>query len=315
MSSRARDQATLRRVIVMQRLHDLDLAGEMIREGGWEHLRLPMRFESNDRARTFVFMNGERIPFAEDPRTYDGELLDPARFPEHVVHELETDGMGPTVAAAQLQQRPTAAGGDIYRTTFFTKRWTKLPPRAVWLQSWDVRFKDESSSGDWVVGGVWCVEGANIYAVDQVRGRWSFLETLREVANLSARYPQARLKLIENKANGPAVVNVMKSKLQGLVLVEPQGGKIDRANGVTDLWEAGNVHLPAGNTPIMLATGEELEPSAPWVPGFVAEHLSFPRGAHDDQVDQANQALDRLRSYDYSGYAAGVEALNHALGI
>lgn len=315
MPSRARDQATLRRVIVMQRLHDLDLAGEMIREGGWEHLRLPMRFESSDRARTFVFMDGARVPFAEDPRTQDGELLDPVRFPENVVAELETKGMGPGVAAAQLQQRPAQAGGNIFKTPWFHKRWRTLPAKAIFLQSWDFRFKEASDSGDWVVGGVWCVEDANIYAVDQVRGRWSFLESLREVAALTLRYPQAKLKLVENKANGPAVVNVMRQKIQGLVLVEPHGGKNDRAIGVTDLWEAGNVWLPEGNTPIILSTGEQLPASAPWVPGFILEHLAFPKAVNDDQVDQATQALDRLRSYDYTDYAAGVKELGNVLGI
>lgn len=315
MPSRARDQATLRRVIVMQRVHDLDLAGEMVREGGWEHLRLPMRCEINDKARTFVDMGGVKKLFFEDPRTFDGELLDPVRFPEHVVVELETKSMGPSVAAAQLQQRPGQAGGNIFKTPWFHKRYRVVPPRAIYLQSWDFRFKEENDSGDWVVGGVWAVEDANIYAVDQVRGRWSFLESLREVAALTLRYPQAKLKLVENKANGPAVVNVMRQKIQGLVLVEPHGGKNDRAIGVTDLWEAGNVWLPEGNTPITLSTGEILPSSAPWVPGFVLEHLAFPKGVHDDQVDQATQALDRLRSYDYTDYAAGVKELGNVLGI
>ncbi len=315
MATRARNLDDLRRVIVMQRLHDLDLTGRVLREGGYEHVRIPMRYEPSERFRTYVFLDGKRTLFREDPRTYAGELLDPVRFPERVVIDLETKGLGPSVAAAQLQQRPVLAGGDIFRTPWFAKRWTSLPKNAIWIQSWDMRFKEDSNSGDWVVGGVWCAHGANIYAVDQVRGRWSFLETLREMYALSARYPLCGAKLVENKANGPAVVNVLKNKIPGLILVEPQRGKVDNSNAVSPLWEAGNVWLPSGNVEIVLASGETLPPSAEWVPGFVTEHLAFPKGANDDQVDQANQALERLREADFTDYAAGVEALSHVLGI
>jgi predicted phage terminase large subunit-like protein len=312
MASRARDQATLRRVIMMQRVHDLDLAGEMLREGGYEHVCLPMRFESNSRSRTYVTIKGVRELFLEDPRTEEGELLDPDRFPENIVHDLETKEYGPSVAAAQLQQRPTVAGGNMYKTHMFVRRYKTVPPGARWIQSWDVRTKADPTSGSWVVGTIMAQHGADIYIVDVKRGRWGFLETCSAIVNASVEWPLANEKLVENKANGNAVVQVMRKRVQGLVLVEPDGSKTDRAQGTLDLWES-NVWLPEGNTAIVLSNREELPPSAPWAPAYIAEHLAFPRGANDDQVDSTTQGLNRLRVTDYSDYAAGVEAMQHVV--
>lgn len=314
MASRARDQATLRRVIVMQRVHDLDLAGAMLREGGYEHVCLPMRFESSNRSRTYVTIGGKRELFLEDPRTEEGELLDPVRFPENIVYDLETKEYGPSVAAAQLQQRPTVAGGNLYKTHMFASRFSTVPAGATWIQSWDLRTKADPTSGSWVVGTVMARHGADVYIVDVKRGRWGIIESINQIVNTSIEYPQCGAKLIENKANGNAVAQVLHKRVPGLILVEPEGGKADRAQGTLYMWEALNVHLPEGNTEIVLSSRETLPPSAPWAPAFVAEHLAFPRGANDDQVDSETQGLNYLRVHDFSEYAAGVEAIADVFG-
>lgn len=148
------------------------------------------------------------------------------------------------------------------------------------IASWDMAFKDKKSS-DYVVGQVWLRRGANVYLLDQVRGRWSFTETCNKVRELAARWPQAIAKYVEDKANGTAVMDHLKSTVHGLIPVEPAGGKVARANAVSPLVEAGNVHLP---TPEL----------APWVGDFIEEAAQFPTGAHDDQVDAMTQALNQL---------------------
>jgi predicted phage terminase large subunit-like protein len=132
-----------------------------------------------------------------------------------------------------------------------------------------------------VVGQVWLHRGADVFLLDQVRARMSFTETLRAVVALSARWPQASLKLIEDKANGPAVISSLARRVAGIVPVEPDGSKVARASAVAPFVESGNVWLP----------DPEL---APWVMDFVEECASFPAGAHDDQVDTFSQAVNRL---------------------
>ena len=139
-------------------------------------------------------------------------------------------------------------------------------------------FKGTDSS-DFVVGQVWQQVGAQAFLLDQVRGRWDFAETCEQVRALSAKWPQAAAKLVEDKANGPAVISALGRAIPGLVAVNPQGGKESRANAVTPLIEAGNVWLPTG---------------APWVSDLIEECAGFPNAAHDDQVDTLTQALARM---------------------
>ena len=128
-----------------------------------------------------------------------------------------------------------------------------------------------------MVGQVWARKGADRYLVDQVRGRMTFTETLNAMRDLSAKWPQTSRKLVEDKANGTAVIDVLKREIPGIIPVEPFGGKVARAHATTAVAEAGNVYIPAAEI-------------APWVGDFVEEMAAFPSGAHDDQVDCYSQA-------------------------
>jgi predicted phage terminase large subunit-like protein len=116
---------------------------------------------------------------------------------------------------------------------------------------------------------------ANCYPI---RARMDCPTTVKAVRSLSARYPQALAKLIEDKANGPAVVQMLQHEISGLLAVNPQGGKAARAAAISPLIEAGNVYLPHPKL-------------APWVNDFIEECAAFPNGAHDDQVDAMTQIL------------------------
>ena len=188
--------------------------------------------------------------------------------------------------AALYQQHPTPGEGGTFKREWWN--YYKVLPSGLYdyIQSWDCTFKDAQSS-DYVVGQVWARKGSSRYLPDQVRGRMSFTETIRAVRSLSAKWPQVVRKLIEDKANGTAVIDVLRKELPGLVPVEPEGGKIVRANAVTAVVEAGNVFLP--------------DPSiAPWVHDFVEEHALFPNGSNDDQVDAQSQANTYYNSSSFS---------------
>jgi predicted phage terminase large subunit-like protein len=294
MSTRLNDPKTSAKVIIMQRCHQADLAGHVLEQGGYEHLSLPARYEGEKRATSIGW---------SDPRSEPGELLWPARFGEKEIADLER-ALGSYAAAGQLQQRPSPAEGGMLKRHWW-RYWrpasVTLPPVPVKMpdgsiasveavplparldveiQSWDMAFKDLASC-DFVVGQAWGALGADRFALDQVRDRLDFPATLQAVRAFSAKWPWAVAKLVEDKANGPAVIAMLQHEIAGLIPVEPQGGKQARAAAVSPQIEAGNVYLP--------------HPSlAPWVEGFIEECATFPNGKHDDQVDTATQALIRL---------------------
>jgi predicted phage terminase large subunit-like protein len=266
MASRKADPSKFRRVVIMQRLGDGDLAARCIDEG-YVHLMLPMRFE-RDRACV--------TNWGGDKRTVEGELLCPARFDEATVAETERD-MGSQVAAAQLQQRPAPAKGLIFERKWLMKEWHELPSHPRWIQSWDCAFKDLNTS-DYVVGQVWCQHGAQFYLVHQVRERMTFTATCEAIRKITKGYPLTSAKLVEDKANGTAVIDALTKEIPGLIGIEPDGGKIARANAVTPLFEAGNVLVPRLT-------------EAPWIAQWREEMATFPTGRFDDAVDATTQAV------------------------
>lgn len=182
---------------------------------------------------------------------------------------------------ALYQQSPSPSQGSI-----FVNDWWRFwrPEDLVGLEfgrritSWDCAFKGTDDS-DFVVGQEWAVHGADRYLLRQVRGRWTFTETLEQMERFIAD-SGAHEHVVEDKANGTAVVDVLKAKVPGMVPVNPTDSKEARARSVTPEVESGNVYLPA---------------LAEWLPDLLGEAKAFPNGAHDDQVDALTQALTRLR--------------------
>jgi len=111
MSTRLNNPADGARVIVMQRVHEKDLAGHVLAQGGYEHLCLPAEFES-----TRYFLPSE-IEWS-DWRKTEGELLWPARFSKETLADLKVR-LGPSGYAGQFQQRPVPAAGARFQKEWF----------------------------------------------------------------------------------------------------------------------------------------------------------------------------------------------------
>lgn len=294
MSTRFVERSTGARIIVMQRLHEGDLSGLMLAEGGYHHLCLPMMYEP--KVASFpTKANPEHRPCPikkcksthdpdHDPRTESGELLDKIRSPAKAVATQRRE-LGSHGAAAQHDQIPGPADGSIFKKHQFRYyRKADLPKRFQrQIQSWDMTFK-KTDSGSWVVGQVWGQIGADCYLLDQVRERMGMSATCAAVRKLSLKWPKAHKKLVEAKANGEAVVDTLKGELTGLTLVNPDGGKEARANSVEPVWESGNVWIPHPE-------------EQPWAGDFEEEVLGFPAVVHDDQVDTMTQAVHFLRRH------------------
>ena len=204
--------------------------------------------------------------------------------------------------AALYQQSPRALGGNVFKESGIQyylpkdlpKKWDKV------ITSWDCTFKDTDGT-DFVVGQVWGKAGANAYLLDQIRARLSFSKTVSAVVELQNRWPQSREVLIEDKANGPAVIDVLKAHVPGIIPIEPDGSKLARAHAVTSYWEALNIWIPD-------------ESIYPWVRALVGELTAFPAAAHDDQVDALTQALRRLYPL-FGRLQVSQAAIDRALGI
>lgn len=268
------------RVVVMQRMHEDDVSGRILERAGkdrdddadeYVHLCLPMEFEPKRRCSTVVF---------DDPRKEEGELLWPGRMGPEFVRQLKSpQGIGEYGYAGQAQQRPAPAEGGVIKRHWW-RRWRELPEKLDRvIMSWDLTFKKTGTS--WVVGQVWARKGPDAYLLDQVRARMDFPEQVEAIRALAEKWPDAKEKLIEDAANGTAVISVLRKEIPGVLAVPPRGSKEARLAAVALFVEAGNVYLPMSDV-------------APWVDGFIEEIAMFPNAANDDQGDAASMALARL---------------------
>lgn len=281
-------------VIVMQRLHEDDLTGHLIEQGGWHHLCLPAEYE---RKHPFVYPKTIKTDagttIAGDPREVDGQLLEPVRLSAERLTELRR-GLGSYGFAGQMQQRPAPEGGGMFKAEWW-KRYEPDQIPHVWqnvVASWDMRFSDsQSAQSSFVVGQVWGINGVQRYLLGQIRAKLSFTDSVKAVQAMANWMPDARSKLIEKKANGAAVIDTLSATVSGMIPIEPEGGKEVRAAACEPLVEAGNVFLPAGQF-IPAPAGYEPTP----VDEFIGEHSAFPNGQNDDQVDAMTQVLNWLHN-------------------
>lgn len=279
-------------------------SGQIVMATSWAEDDLPARIAAHyrgDSRLTHLLFPAINLP---DEVAYDAKLPEGALVPQlHSIEKLrETKALlSGYWWSALYQQSPKALGGNIFKD-FGVQHYLPKDLPAKFdkvVASWDCTFKDTDGT-DFVVGQVWGKYGANAYLLHQVRGRLSFSRTVAEVVSLKHLYPSICAILIEDKANGPAVIDVLKSQVPGILPIEPDGSKEARAHAVTAYWEAHNVWLPSPDV-------------APWVVEYINEVTRFPAGANDDQVDAMTQALRHL--YPLRGrLAISQAAINLAMG-
>jgi predicted phage terminase large subunit-like protein len=269
-------------VIVMQRLHQNDLSGHVLAEGGFTHVMIDNPAQE---AKTFVFLSGKVF---ERPA---GDLLDPRREgPAEIAATRKA--LGEYGFAGQYLQRPSPPGGAIFKRDWW-QFYFELPGNLdEVVGSIDAAFKGKADSDNTAIQ-VWARKGANKYLVGKPdTERMTFPEAKRRVKLLRARFPALTLSriYIEDKANGPAIIDDLKNEVSGLIAVNPEGGKEARAHAVSATVEAGNVFLPspidgAGNP----RAGFE------WVLELVELAAKFPKVENDDDIDAMTQALAQMQ--------------------
>lgn len=283
-------------ILIMTRWHEDDLAGRILANEDPARitlLRLPCEAEEND-------ILGRRPGDALCPEFGKGnEWLASVKY--KFLHSIDQNlGVGGLYSWNALYQgRPSSAEGNQIK-----RHWWKFydePPEWIdeTVQSWDCTFKDTAGT-DNVAGQVWGRHGADCYLLDRDSRRMDIIETMAAIRKMTEKWPKAITKLVEDKANGPAVIQLLRHKVNGLIAINPAGGKVTRVNAIIGAIEAGNVWLPRPD-------------KHPWVNEFIEQCAQFPNGKHDDDVDAMSQALNRLIHHTKSRDPALKPVLDNSL--
>jgi len=259
-------------IICQTRWHKQDLSGKLIEEmeyGGdkWEIINLPAIATENKSD--------------NDPRK-TGEPLWPNKFDLDRMDKIKKQ-VGSRVWSALYQGNPVIEGGNIIKEGWF-QYYNTLPfdvnnwRECYLVQSWDLTFKDTGRS--WVVGVTIAKKNADFYLLDMYRRKSDFNKTGKAIQSMAEKYPMCRAVLIEEKANGSAILNQLKKKVSHMIPIQTTVSKDERLHAVSPIFEAGNFYLPMGYPP-----NKEI----------VEELCSFPNGGTDDIVDAISQALLRFQ--------------------
>lgn len=266
LMSRLDDQAKSSIVLVMQRLHEADLAGELLRRGSWDELRL-----------SAIATCDELIPLSRGRfhQRREGHALHPARLPLRTL--LEKRAEEPYVFAAQYQQEPVSRVGAFVQAEWFGT-YDEPPQTGTVTQSWDTAIKTTVRS-DWSVGITARFYQGRFYILDVFRKKVEFGELMRALCAACREHDVSRL-LIEDAASGQQLIQQLREDAPMSVVfpipVRPTIDKLARFEAIASRIEAGMVVLPR---------------SAPWLADFVSELVGFPNARHDDQADALAQML------------------------
>lgn len=249
-------------VIIQQRLAENDLTGHVLEQsiGDWDLLMLPMHYDPDRIVATSIGW--------KDPRSEEGELLWPERFPDKAVRQLEAT-LGPFAAAGQLEQSPKPKGGGVVKYDWWNA-WEpeNYPPMDFILASLDTAYT-EKTENDYSALTVWGVftydtlavpgrvidgDGRPIYVgprnyaeetpkvmlIHAWQERLAMHDLVTKVAK-SCNLMKVDLLLIENKASGISVAQEMQRLYShenwGVELNDPKSiDKLSRLHSVVPLF-------------------------------------------------------------------------------
>lgn len=258
-------------IVIMTRWAEDDLIGRLVEQNvNVEYINLPLECDSeNDPL-------GRKIGDALCPEIGKGN-----KWLKDFKRSIQGT-QGSRTWNALYQGRPVALEGNVLHREWWQFYDSKKRPEIVdWCMSVDAAFKDAKNS-DFVAIQVWGKTEQNMYLIDAVKKHLDMPATCREIIRLRAMYPECKITLVEDKANGSAIIQILRTQIGGIIPINPEGGKVSRVNAVAGAIEGGNVYLPSDKE---------------FTKDFIEECSAFPNGAHDDQVDAMSQCLNRLIYY------------------
>jgi predicted phage terminase large subunit-like protein len=275
--NRLNDQERSAIVVVMQRLHENDISGTILKlKMGYVHLMLPMEFELERACHTVISF--------KDPRTYDGELLDPVRMPREVIDKLKRDSTAYAIAG-QYQQRPAPREGGIFKRHWF-EIVDAIPAGATRARGWDLaasKAKVGSSSGPAYTAGVKLASKDGVFYIEDVvreRGGPAEVEKLiKGTAEADGKSVRISIPQDPGQAGKSQVLAFARLLIGWDARFSPEtGDKEARALPVSAQAEVGNVKILKGD----------------WNDDFLEEICSFPAGTYKDQTDALSRAFALL---------------------
>lgn len=245
-------------IVIMQRLHQSDLAG-WLQEGSngedWELLSIPVRNEAGEPLWPFKH-SAEKLAAMEAKNRYN--------------------------FAGQYMQRPAPLGGGIFKDEWWRYfRLEALPHVKRVINTWDTAFK-ANEANDYNVGFAIAECEHGYYVLDRLKKKMEYPELKRSVKSFAEVTPPHRPSavLVEDKASGQSLIQDLRAdSLLPIVAISKELDKISCANAITATIESGRVYLPEG---------------APWVPDFLQTMGRFPNDTHDDDADSFSQGLKYL---------------------
>jgi predicted phage terminase large subunit-like protein len=260
----------------MQRLHELDPTGFLLESEPdiWTHVKIPLEAEED-----------ERWTFPLSGQVWErkkGEILMPERFPPATVEQLKGRRLS---WAGQYQQRPAPIEGNLIKRNE-VRYYGGIDPRTGQpdeklpetfdrkIISCDCAFKDLATS-DFVAIGVIGIKGRKRFLLNVVNQHLDAAATEAEIRRQRDVHRPVNAVLVEDKANGPSVIQRLKVNVPGVVEINPQGGKVARMFAAAPEWQAGDWYV---------------DRNAAWTDPFVEQITMFPAGRHDDQADMMSQA-------------------------
>lgn len=267
-------------IVVMQRLHQDDVSGYILANDlGYEHLCLPMEFEPERRCSTKIGWT--------DPRQKEGELLCPARFPQHVI-DRDKKAMGSFAVAGQFQQRPVPREGGLFKRSWFDFV-PAAPAGRTTVRAWDLASTDDNPMAAYTAGVKMSVDRDGFYYIenavrDQLSGA-AVRKLILNTAHLDGRHVRGSLPQDPGQAGKVQVQDMIRMLAGFSYRASPESGdKFTRAMPVAAQAEAGNIKIVKTGNPQADA----------WIEPFLDELTLFPGGKFKDQVDALSRAFGEL---------------------
>jgi predicted phage terminase large subunit-like protein len=270
-------------IVITQRLHEDDLVGHLLGQGGWTLLRLPATAEEDEEHVIDTPYGQQRFV------RLAGEALHPEREPLETLENIKLI-QGEYNFAGQYQQQPAPLGGGMVKKEWFlTYTPTELPPKfEMVFQSWDTANKPSELS-DHSACTTFGVKGKHLYLLNVLRKRMGYPDLKRAVREQAQMFGP-KIILIEDKASGTQLIQELTNEGLPIKRYDPKMDKIMRMHSVTNTIENGLVHIPD---------------KALWLAAYVHELTTFPKGKYDDQADATSQALDWFKQ-GYGPYGHGL---------
>lgn len=268
-SLKSRLAAGAKVILIMTPWHEDDLRARILAaEDNVTRIRIPVEAEEDDPL-------GREVGEALCPEIGKGQKW----LEQFKASYISSDRGGARAWAALYQCNPVVEGGNMIQRSW----WKYYDPTVITefgteMMSVDATFKDSSTS-DFVSIQVWGKLEGNYYLRYCMNARLDFPATVKAILMVRALYPKAYTILIEDKANGSAIIQTLQKNVPGIIGINPQGGKTARVNAVAPAIESGHVFLPEG---------------APWLEDYLRQWSEFPAGKHDDMVDASSQCLNRM---------------------